>query len=262
MQYRYETVSLEGFVQYLASNLLPHGYWFYVTGRIPEDKNARAVDEKLMAKYGVRLSRQQRARRKLAGFANVHYVRLGRLWVLLATHGQHEFFEEEGAGVRDIRHTPLRVGGYSLTVRRGNFLKREPGAGDATPDGKRRVRVQIARERYQELKAYFVGIACHRSVESLASEFWGLPFEPYAPIRKQSLNLLRLANAKRDAAGYAKLPATVLRMRRRIVKPFGLAATRAVVVTRSVLCGGRRVALSRHAAPRVSVGGIAEVSEC
>ena len=37
MEHRYETTSPEGFVQLLACNLLPHGYWFYVTGRIPDD---------------------------------------------------------------------------------------------------------------------------------------------------------------------------------------------------------------------------------
>ena len=126
MKHRHETGSLEGFVQYLAANLLPHGYWFYVTGRVPAGKDPAAVDKKLTAKYGVNLSRQQRARRKLAGQANVHYVRLGSFWVLLATCGEHAFFLEEGDAVRDIRHTPLRVGGYSLTVRLGNWLKRVP----------------------------------------------------------------------------------------------------------------------------------------
>lgn len=222
MQYRYETTSLEGFIQYLASNLLPHGYWFYVTGRIPEGKDAKAVDQKLMEKYGVRLTRQQRARRKLAGKANVQYLRLGRFWVLLATHGEHRFFEEEGREIRDLRHTPLQAGGYSLTVRRGNFLKKGSGETEARPDGKRRVRVQISRERYRELKAYFLTIACHRTAEHLAKELWEIPFEPYAPVRKQLLNLLRLVNAKRQQAGFAKLPATVLRMRRRIVMPFGV----------------------------------------
>ena len=222
MQYRFETTSLVGFVQYLASNLLPHGYWFYVTGRVPEGKDPRAVDRKLIEKYAIGLSRQQRARRKLAGQANLHYVRLGRFWVLLATHGEHAFFLEEGNSVRDLRHTPLQVGGYSLTVRRGNFLKKQPGAEKADADGKRRVRVQIARERYRELNAYFLGIACHRSVEALSRELWNIPFEPYAPVRKQVLNLLRLINAKREAAGYAKLLTSALRMKRRIVKPFGL----------------------------------------
>jgi hypothetical protein len=222
MKYRYEITSLVGFVQYLASNLLPHGYWFYVTGRVPEGKDPGAVDRKLIEKYCIGLSRQQRARRKLAGHANLHYVRLGRFWVLLATHGEHSFFLGEGEAVRDLRHTPLQVGGYSLTVRRGNFFKKQPGAEKAEADGKRRVRVQIARERYRELKAYFLSIACHRSVEALSRELWNIPFEPYAPVRKQVLNLLRLINAKREAAGYAKLLTSVLRMKRRIVKPFGL----------------------------------------
>src|SRR3989304_2063865 len=127
MQYRYETTSLEGFVQYVASNLLPHGYWFYVTGRVPDGKDAGAVDRKLIEKYGIGLSRQQRARRKLAGQANLHYVRLGRFWVLLATYGKHAFFQEEGSAVRDIRHTPLQIGGVSHSVGHGGVSQSMPG---------------------------------------------------------------------------------------------------------------------------------------
>jgi hypothetical protein len=220
MKYRCEATSLEGFVQLLAANYLPHGYWFYVTGRVPVGKDPRAVDEKLLSKYGIGLSRQQRARRKQAGFANVHYLRLGRLWVLVATHGHHSFFSEETDNVRDARRVPIQVGGYSLSVKRGQFLKKELAEDSPKPDGKYRVRVQISRERYRELQAYLLGIACHRTVENLAREFWIVPYEPYAPIRKQLLNLVRLVNEKRQGAGYSKISATVLRLRRRIVRPF------------------------------------------
>src|SRR5947209_4462088 len=96
MQYRCEATSAEGFVQQIASCYLPHGYWFYVTGFVPEGKDPRRVDEKLLDKYGIARSRQSRARRKLAGFANLHYLRFERTFVLLATHGTHPFFEEEG----------------------------------------------------------------------------------------------------------------------------------------------------------------------
>ncbi len=133
----------------------------------------------------------------------------------------------KGDRVRDIRHTPLQIGGYSLTVRRGGFLKRMPGDDEPTVDGKLRVRVQIGRERYRELRAYLLDIYTHRTAEVLAQEFWNVPFEPYAPVRKQLLNLLRLINAERQAAGYEKLPATALRLRRRIVKPFGTCVTSA-----------------------------------
>jgi len=225
MEHRYEIDSREGLVQYLAANLLPHGYWFYVTGRVPDGKDPFRIDAKLIAKYGVALSRQQRARRKLVGLANLQYVRWGRLWILLATHGDHPFFAEGGERVRDVRHCPLQVAGYSLTVRRGGFLKKSPGDERQTPDTKRRVRVQIARERYRDLKADLLELALRRSVEELGRALGGVAFEPYAPIRRQLLNLLRLMNAKRQEAGLAKIPPDVLRYRRRIVKPFGPKAT-------------------------------------
>lgn len=221
MDYRCEATSLEGFVQQLASNILPHGYWLYVTGRVPEGKDPRVVDEKLMMKYGVNLSRQQRARRKLKGAANLHYLRFGQRWVLLATKGEHPFFAEEGANIRDARKVPIQIEGYSLSVKRGHFLKKEAGDELPTPDGRLRVRVQIARERYKELRDYFLSIACHRSAETLARELFLIRFQPYAPIRRQLLNILRLVNESRKAAGYTKLPPTVLRYQRQIVKPFG-----------------------------------------
>ena len=86
MEYRCVTTSLSGFVQQLACNVLPHGYWFYVMGIVPDAKSPESVDAKLLDKYGIAISRQQRARRKLAGTANLHYLRLGRVWILLATH--------------------------------------------------------------------------------------------------------------------------------------------------------------------------------
>src|SRR5581483_943572 len=91
--YRCEASSVEGFVQVLACNYLPHGYFFFASGVIPEGKDPEVVDRKLIDKYGVAVSRQGRVRRKRAGFANIHYLRFGRFWVLLATHGVHHFFE-------------------------------------------------------------------------------------------------------------------------------------------------------------------------
>jgi hypothetical protein len=220
LEYRCVTTSLEGFVQQLASNILPHGYWFYVSGRVPERKEPETVDRKLIEKYGIGISRQQRARRKLAGHANLHYLRFGQFWVLLATHGHHPFFEAEAASIRDVRRVPIQIGGYSLSVKQGHFLKKEGEGEEPIPDGRMRVRVQIGRERYRDLCAYLLSIACHRSADNLARELWTVPFEPYAPIRRQLLNLLRLINAKRQHAGYSKVPPTVLRYRRQIVRPF------------------------------------------
>ena len=50
--------------------------------------------------------------------------------------------------------------------------------------------------------------------------FYELPFEPYAPIRRQLLNLFREVNRVRMRAGFGMIPVEVVPLRRRIVKPF------------------------------------------
>ena len=92
-----------------------------------------------------------------------------------------------------------RLLGRSISVKRGGFLKRESPDVPAVLDGKFRVRVQIGRERYRELVAYFAEMATRRSAEELARELYRVPFEPYAPVRKQLLKVLRLINKRRQA---------------------------------------------------------------
>ena len=221
MEYRCVATSPAGFVQQLSSCYLPHGYWFHVSGCIPEHKDPWSVDAKLLAKYGIGISRQSRARRKRVGIANVHYLRFDRTFVLLATHGHHPFFDEEEGNIRDVRRVPIKFSGYSITVKRGGYKRKISPETPALRDDKLRVRVQIGREQYLDLKAYFLDIALHRSVEQLGLELYNLPYEPYAPVRQQLLNILRLLNVKRKATGKDPISPKVLRYRRHIVRPFG-----------------------------------------
>ena len=73
---------------------------------------------------------------------------------------------------------------------------------------------------YRDLIAWYEQHACHKTVEELSRELWNLPFEPYAPIRRQFLNLLRIINKHRRPAGLPAVPPDCLRLRRRIVKVF------------------------------------------
>ena len=220
MEYRCEATSVTGFVQQLASCYLPHGYWFYVSGQIPEHKDARNVDEKLIGKYGIGLSRQSRARRKRVGIANIHYLRHGRFFVLLATHGHHPFYDDEAGNIRDARRVPIKFAGYSIGVKMGGYKRKPSPDALAVRDDKWRVRVQIGQEPFRDLKAYFLDIAARRTVEQLGREFYNLPYQPYAPVRQQLLNLLRLVNKDRKAAGLDPVSPKVLRYQRRIVRPF------------------------------------------
>jgi hypothetical protein len=85
---------------------------------------------------------------------------------------------------------------------------------------------QIGREAYRDLKAYFLERAVRTPAEALGRELYSVPFEPYARVRQQMLNVLRLVNEARREAGREPLPPAVLRYRRRIVRPFDPASVR------------------------------------
>lgn len=202
MAYRCVATSVAGFVQQLAVSYISNGYWFYVPGRIPEHKDPAATDTKLIARYDLDVSRWIRARQKIAGQARVQYLRFDRFFVLLATHGEHLFFTEEGKQFRDLRRQPLHFMGYAIGCRKGQEGKWHPS-------------VRIKRDLFRELKQRFATMAVHRSVEKWCDEFRQIDFEPYAPVRDQLSILLRVVNRRRQTAGLEAVPQNSLRRQRK-----------------------------------------------
>lgn len=212
--YQYEAKTVGGFVQQVAVNFVTHGYWWYVTGTIPEGKDPAVVDQKLSEKYRTWASSGERARRKRAGFANVRYLRFGRFFVLMATEGRQQFYaplpdgesDRDGLSreqrIRDIRRQPLRFENYSISHRGGHAS----------------VRIQM--EEYLRLKSYFLDLAPRRRLETLVREFWRVPFESYAPVREQMRCILRAVNRTRKVAGYEPVPLEAVRYKRRVYRPF------------------------------------------
>ncbi len=207
MEYRCVATSVEGFVQQLAVAYVTHGYWFYVTGQIPEGKDPAAVDQKLVERYGIAISKWARARRKRRRLANMQYLRHERTFVLVATKGRHEFFERERETICDIRRVPIKFAGYSIGCRIG-------------PDGRWHPCVRMCSQDFANLKEYMAERARHRSKDALVSELNRLPFQPYAPVRRQLLMITRAVNSVRIAASLDTLEFSDMRMRRRIVHPF------------------------------------------
>lgn len=214
MSYRAKATSIEGFVQQIACAYLRHGYWFYVTGIVPDGKDAVVIDDKLIQKYDIAISESTRRRRKHAGLANLQYIRHGRFFVILATKGKHRFFEEEQGRLRDIRVAPLRYAGYAISYKRGGRTR----SGEV--DLRWHAHVSIDRPAYLNLRANFQDLASRRQADALALAFYQLPFERYAPVRRQLLMLLRRVNEIRKRAGYLPVTKDVLCLRRRIVRPF------------------------------------------
>ena len=208
MGYRCVATSVAGFIQQLAVSYIANGYWFYVTGRVPDHKDPGVVDRKIIDQYGIDVSKWTRARQKKAGQASVQYLRFDRFFVIVATHGHHPFFAAEERRLRDIRRFPLHFQGYAVGCRKSR-------------DGRHwHPSVRIARELHRELKARFSAMAVQRSVEDLCRELRSVDFEPYAPVRDQLFGLLRAVNHRRHAAGLEPVPSAALRFQRTPVKPF------------------------------------------
>lgn len=214
MPYRSEATSVAGFVQQIACCYLRHGYWWYVAGWIPAEKDPAAIDRKLIEKYGIDVSESTRARRKQLGNANLQYLRHERFFVLLATRGRHVFYEEENPCIRDIRTCPLKFAGYSISYRRGGRTR----SGERDP--RWHAHVEIERQTFLEVNARLIELALHRSANRIALAFYELPFEPYAPVRRQFLRILQEVNRLRDQARFMRIPPDVLPLRRRVVRPF------------------------------------------
>lgn len=208
MAYRCVATSVAGFVQQLAVCYVARGYYFYVTGCIPDHKDPTRTDQKIISQYGIGISKWARARRKKEGLASVHYLRYGPFFILIANHGEQPFFRAEAGQLRDIRVAPIHFMGYSIGCRHGRH------------DGELHVSVRIHREFYRELKSRFEQAAVHQSVEELCQEFSAIPYEPYAPVRDQLRSLVRAVNRQRKKGGLEPVPMSAARQTRYPVKPF------------------------------------------
>lgn len=214
--YRWEAISLEGFIQQLAVAYIARGYYFYVVGRVPKRISAAEHDARLMAKFDVARSKWSRyRRRKRLGsdgrpLANVQYLRHREFWVLLATAGQHRFFAEHQKQAacgsvkrlyRDVRESPIVYGGYSVSWRG-------------------RASVRISPRAYRELKGHFLCLAVAEPKCSLQREFCRAPFEPYGGVTRQMFAILRAVNRARKTAGLPPVPRASVRVKRQARKPF------------------------------------------
>lgn len=223
--YKFVATSRSGFVQQVACSYVCRGYRYHVSGSIPERIEPADFDEKMLTKYGIRKTEGQRYYAKSVGRANVQYIRFGRDWLMLATDGDHLWHECEAGNRRDhSRGEPINFQGYAIYLKDGlyrPFCCKRDRTGAPERDDKKRVRVQIARKPFKELKAEFLALANKRNVGWLAGKIYSVPYEPYAPVRQQMLEILHAVNRKRKKQGLkTKISASVIRTHRKIVKPF------------------------------------------
>jgi hypothetical protein len=207
--YHSEATTLEGFIQQLVQ-YFTSGYVFYSAATIPARKLARAseIDQKALRKYDIDVSAWTRQARRKEGRAVFQYLRYQNFAVIVCTKGERQKFNQgEGKNIKDARRRPLKFAGYAVSVR-------------VKENGELGARVRVERETEAMLKNHFVSLALNSSAQTLKSAIYNLPFEPYAPIRRQFLGLVRAINKKRNEASLELLPYDCVRFRRVQVKPF------------------------------------------
>jgi hypothetical protein len=239
-------------------NLISKGYRYYFVGTVVDFEARAGRDLRMLAYYEAGLRKWTRERRRLQGLANFRYLRHEDWFIVLATEGRAaRFWSEDAHRIRDVRNSPIRFKGYSISYRQGGWKDRrlwaDPNVRER--DMKWHVRVQLDSETYDGLKAYFLNIATHRQADFLAREFAELTFQPYRPVREQLFQVLRAVNRARHLAGYQRIPASVIRFKRRTVKPFGeKCVAQAGSSFASLTAGGRRG--NKFIEPALDVGQI------
>jgi len=136
--------------------------------------------------------------------ASVQYLRHGHFFVLVATHGKHEFYTAEANRIQDIRRVPIRYASYAVGCRR--FAEHWHAA------------VRLDADVFRRLKAKFGSMALTADAARLEQAFRRLPAEPYAAVRRQLFDLLRAVNRARHIAGLELITSSALRLHRRSVK--------------------------------------------
>lgn len=217
-QYRCVASSLEGLIQQVAVAYVARGYHFWVAGEVCKRISPEEHDRRLLEKFEVSRSKWSRYRRRQRGIAsgrelaNVQYIRFEDRWWLLATRGEHKFFDVHGVSesdgkrsvpeYHDVRKKPICYGGYSI----GWYG---------------RVSVRMTGKGYRELKQYYISLAQNlHSSERLEKEFWMGPFEPYGGVTRQMFAILRRVNKVRKVAGLETAQRGCIRVMRKAVKPF------------------------------------------
>jgi len=216
----YVVQSPAAFVQYVASNLLPWGYRYVVTGQVKPGQSPEKVDRALIKKFDCNRSRGKIAYRKSLDQSSIRYIRYADFWVMLSTKGKHPEVDNGGRDCFSNQAVSLANGGrlhfqgYSIRLVRDDAMAHR---------GRRvgyRSHVSIGRNAGRELLAEFLEISTKRSVEELRRRIYTVPFEPYAPVIERMREILYRVNRKRKSAGLCPIEPDCIRVRRKSVQVF------------------------------------------
>lgn len=168
--------------------LIGKGYYKYHCGCIPEGKEYKAVniDKKIINKYNINLSKDQRYRRKKKKLSNFYYLRWQNQFFILQTDGvldveiDDEFF--------DIRIKQKESDRLSVVVSENMKFNLSMRYKEKSKYG---VTVSFSNETYKDLKAAIEESIKHKQIKKLENLFENLRGIPaWNGVIKQEYKLL------------------------------------------------------------------------
>jgi hypothetical protein len=214
--YRCEAKSIDAFLAHVV-RLVGSGHYFYFVGILKNDKDPRELDRKLIREWELDKPAWKREARRRGAAPNIHYLRFGHHYVLIATHGKsrngetHRFFLEYQGQVQDLRKNALHFCGYSI---------RYPISKET---GRRRVFVRLDKASYERLRADLVTSSIrvrYRERDALESFVRSLGFQWYKPVRNQVRVILKEVNRARRHAGLSPVRLTCVPTKMRVTEVF------------------------------------------
>lgn len=196
--------------------LVSRGYYFAYVGYLRRPKDPRQLDAKMSKLWKLNMPEWQRATRNRGGESSVHYVRFGRRYILLSTHGrakqngrqrrgrpgeprQSGRFFREYPGFLDLKDCGLKFLGYNI---KSTYSVKE---------GRRKTFVSLNRNTYRLMKASLIRKATrprYRSREAMEAVFWYLPIQCYGPVQLQVRMMVGAVNGALRRAGLPQLRMT------------------------------------------------------
>lgn len=190
-EYNYLVDDWKGLIKELVG-LVARGYYYYHVEILPAKKREKwpLIDEKLIAKYCTRKSKDQRFRAKKNGIANFFYLRWEDIVVILHTLGEvckEIVYDDKFFDVRR-RPMPIDISSETRLVIKADTVVQANEEGNKTI--KEKATCEMAPKMLAEVKAALADHARSKNIRSLIWEFRKLNGLPaYSGVNAQKFKL-------------------------------------------------------------------------
>lgn len=167
------------------------GYYYYHVGTIPMNKASKCkqIDEKIIRKYNIDLSKYQRSRKKVKGLANFYYLRWRNIFIILHTEGDFEkelILNDEFKDIRDKKKKLDR-----LQIRISDNISFEISLKHKTGQTDRAVTISFDRASMQNLNTELSELVQYKKLNEIEKFFTRLSGIPaWSGITQQKAVLL------------------------------------------------------------------------